>query len=370
MTLRSSTTGRSPSSPTADEPGCSEDHRPRFYSEAFMNAMTIVRHMGKPDYFITITVVFAGDWRQILPVVHHGSRAYIVDACLKKSYIWQHVRPLEMTTNVRAAKAGKSTQAFAQFLLRVGDGRLPINHDVGPMKVALTVHLLLKSNSLDDLCHFVFEQLETNYDTAILCPTNADVDEVNNLMIESFPGEATEYKSFDSVTDNEHQYPIEFFNSLTPSGLPPHRLLLKKHTSVMLLRNLDPYNGHVNGARYAIRALHRHVIVAVVATGTHAGKEIYLPRIPFVPIVSHYPFQMKRKQFPVCAAFGVTCNKRQGQTFHTVGIYLHRPLFSHGQLYVALSRVVAQDRLKVLFRKQTHDHGMHYTDNVVYPEIL
>ena len=316
--------------------------------------------------FGQLIVVFAGDWRQILPVVHHGSRADIVDACLKKSYIWQHVRPLEMTTNVRAEKAGKSTQAFAQFLLSVGDGKLPINHDVGPMKVALPVHLLLKSNSLDDLCHFVFEQLETNYDTAswlcsraILCPTNADVDEANNLMIERFPGEATEYKSSDSVTDNEHQYPIEFLNSLTPSGLPPHRLLLKKHASVMLLRNLDPYNGHVNGVRYAIRALHRHVIVAVVATGTHAGKEIYLPRIPFVPTVSHYPFQMKWKQFPVHAAFGLTCNKSQGQTFHTVGIYLHRPLFSHGQLYVALSRVGAPHHLKVLIRKQTHDHALH-----------
>jgi len=72
-----------------------------------------------------------------------------------------------------------------------------------------------------------------------------------------------------------------------------------------------------------------------------------------------------------CACrFGVTCNKSQGQTFHTVGIYLHRPLFSHGQLYVALSRVGAPHRLKVLIRKQTHDHGMHYTDNVVYPETL
>ena len=105
----------------------------------------------------------------------------------------------------------------------------------------------------------------------------------------------------------------------------------------MLLQNLDPFNGHVNGARYAIRALHKNVILAVIATGTHAGKEIYFPRIPFMPTVTTFPFQMKRKQFPVRSAFGVTCNKSQGQTFHTIGVYLHRPLFSHGQLYVALS---------------------------------
>ena len=103
-------------------------------------------------------------------------------------------------------------------------------------------YLLLESNSVDELCRFVFAQLATNYDTAcwlcsrtILCPTSADVDKVNNLIIAGFPGEATEYKSSDSVVENEHQYSIEFLNSLTPSDLPPHWLLLKKHISVMLL---------------------------------------------------------------------------------------------------------------------------------------
>ena len=88
------------------------------------------------------------------------------------------------------------------------------------MRVALPVHLLLKSNSLDDLCHFVFEQLETNYDTAswlcsraILCPTNADVDEVNNLMIERFLGEATECKSSDSVQTMSTSIPLNFLTA-------------------------------------------------------------------------------------------------------------------------------------------------------------
>jgi ATP-dependent exoDNAse (exonuclease V) alpha subunit len=34
----------------------------------------------------------------------------------------------------------------------------------------------------------------------------------------------------------------------------------------------------------------------------------------------------------------MTINKAQGQTLHTVGVDLRSPVFSHGQLYVALSR--------------------------------
>ena len=82
---------------------------------------------------------------------------------------------------------------------------------------------------------------------------------------------------------------------------------------------------YTNGARYAIRALHKNVIVAVIATGTHAGKEMYFPRIPFMPVVTTFPFEMKHKQFPVCSAFGVTCNKSQGQAFHTIGTYVFTP---------------------------------------------
>lgn len=49
-----------------------------------------------------LTIVFAGYWRQILPVVQHGSRSDIVSACLKKSYIWDAVQSLELTENVHA----------------------------------------------------------------------------------------------------------------------------------------------------------------------------------------------------------------------------------------------------------------------------
>ena len=48
------------------------------------------------------TVLLAGDWRQILPVVRHGSRPDIVEATLKSSYLWQTVTRLQLTQNMRA----------------------------------------------------------------------------------------------------------------------------------------------------------------------------------------------------------------------------------------------------------------------------
>jgi hypothetical protein len=44
----------------------------------------------------------------------------------------------------------------------------------------------------------------------------------------------------------------------------------------------------------------------------------------------------------------MTINKAQGQTLPTVGVYLPKLVFSHGQLYVALSRGVSRGSTWVL----------------------
>jgi len=48
---------------------------------------------------------------------------------------------------------------------------------------------------------------------------------------------------------------------------------------------------------------------------------------------------MQRHQFPVRPAFSMTAHKVQGQTFMFVGVDLRTPVFMHGMLYVAFSRV-------------------------------
>ena len=71
----------------------------------------------------------------------------------------------------------------------------------------------------------------------------------------------------------------------------------------------------------------------------------------------------------------MTINKSQGQTFNKIGIYLPKPVFSHGQLYVALSRVGYRDRICMMIKNGWKEAignvpaGV-YTDNVVFQDVF
>ena len=78
-----------------------------------------------------------------------------------------------------------------------------------------------------------------------------------------------------------------------------------------------------------------------------------MPKIPLTPSNDDmFPFKLKRKQFPVRLCFAMTINKSQGQTIPHVEIYLTEPVFSHCQLYVALSRGISRKNTKVLLHPQ------------------
>ena len=138
----------------------------------------------------------------------------------------------------------------------------------------------------------------------------------------------------------------------------PHILQLKKHSIIMLLRNLDPVNGHCNETPYVIEHLHDHIIDVTIACGPHAGKRIYIhSKNPNNPFRQHFSLSHVRP------AFAITANKAQGHTLSHAGIYLKQDFFPHGQLYVAMSRVGSKDSLKIYSGHEV------YTSNVVYKGV-
>ena len=107
------------------------------------------------------------------------------------------------------------------------------------------------------------------------------------------------YLSFNCVVDDPLiNYPQEFLNTLTPNGLPPHVLKLGIECPVILLRNIGPTNGICSGTRLIIQGFQKNTIDAKLMLGQHAGKRIFLSRIPLCPSDDEiFPFHFKRKQF-------------------------------------------------------------------------
>ena len=207
------------------------------------------------------------------------------------------------------------------------------------------------------------------------------MDEINEFALSCMPGVCKEYLSADSVSpdssDNQLLYTVEYLNSLNlGGGYPSHRLILKENAPVILLRNLDPRRGLCNGTRLICKVFHSKVIEAEILTGTNVGARVFIPRITFIPVALELSFEMRRRQFPLRLAFGMTINKAQGQTMSTLGLYLATPVFSHGQLYVAMSRVRASNAIKVYAKDcGCEDNGNDrsegiFIENVVYTEVL
>uniref|UniRef100_A0A1S4B7Z3 ATP-dependent DNA helicase PIF1-like n=1 Tax=Nicotiana tabacum TaxID=4097 RepID=A0A1S4B7Z3_TOBAC len=266
----------------------------------------------------------------------------------------------------------------------IGDGRIGSSID-GIEKVQIPDDLLI--NNCDDPVSAIVESTYPDFfnhssdidylqQRAILDPTLDMVESINEYTVSLNNSPEKTYLTSDTVcmSDNslsalEHVHTPEFLNSIKCSGIPNHSITLKVGVPVMLLRNINQSSGLCNGTRLIITRLENRVIETKVLSGDMAGQKVFIPRMTLIPSDTKIPFKFQQRQFPIVVSFAMTINKSQGQSLSHVGLYLKKPVFTHGQLYVALSHVTSRKGLKIL----VYDDDGQITNearNVVYKEVF
>nr|GEX75447.1 hypothetical protein [Tanacetum cinerariifolium] len=200
---------------------------------------------------------------------------------------------------------------------------------------------------------------------------------INDHLLDLSLGKENFYYRSDSICEyeglndnfNESLYSPDVLNGLKLSGIPNHRLALKVGAPVMLLRNIDQSAGLCNSTRLRITKLGERCIEAEIITETKVREKVILTRMKLSPLEKRIPFKINQRQFPISVCFAMTINKSQGQSLSNVGIFLPKPVFTHGQLYGAVSRVKSRKGFKVLMYDK-EGKVCNTTMNVVYHECL
>jgi ATP-dependent DNA helicase PIF1 len=231
---------------------------------------------------------------------------------------------------------------FAELLESVGNGSLQ-EVIIPPASLAI---------SLDDLVMQVMGPDLSRAESAamVLTLTLDDAEAVNNYCLSTMPGLCREVYAADTYVDcrQPDQYPPEVVSGIRIPGVPPQCLNLKVGARYMIVKNM--MKNVFNGVRCVLVAMagSKSVFVRLIS-GPGAGQTILLPAIVFniSPEQSGLPFSIRRRQLPMIPAFAVTVHKAQGQTLSKVGLYITTPMFTHGQLYTALSRTRGWSNIRV-----------------------
>ncbi len=170
---------------------------------------------------------------------------------------------------------------------------------------------------------------EINRHWVILTTTNSKASDINNEKLSKLSGK-------------EYNYEAKIVGELDEKAYPTERSLkLKKDAQIILIMN-DPQRRWMNGTISQIAGLSRDSIQISIDDYTYE-----VPKVTWEKIAYKYNAEKKEieektigtfEQYPLRLAWAITIHRSQGQTFNNVFIDIGHGAFTHGQVYVALSR--------------------------------
>nr|GEW72010.1 ATP-dependent DNA helicase PIF1-like [Tanacetum cinerariifolium] len=156
---------------------------------------------------------------------------------------------------------------FAEWILKVRDDE-PGEENDGEVDIDVPKEVLIDEadDPVSSIVDFTYPNILDNIndlsyfkEKVVLAPTNEVVDNINEHLLDKFPGEEMVYLNCDSVDKTKSNGAIDqsIFSLKVISGLkffsvPNHRLALKLGVPVMLLRNIDQPNGLCSRTRLQV----------------------------------------------------------------------------------------------------------------------
>lgn len=315
------------------------------------------------------SLILSGDFRQTGPVVPYGSKQQVIDASIKSSPLWHLFHKITLHRLIRNA----SDPEFADFVNKIGEG---VDDFVSFDGFNIV-------ESAEEIMDYVYPTSMINnpqetVECSILAPTNKQVDAYNDAILNRIEGDervcvaADTLKEVDEAGLTPTTSALDYVMRNTPPGLPMHRLRVKIGGVYRLLRNLSQERGLVKNVRVVIVAATARLVTVRLLNPleenpvqyVNTDQAILLPRITFEAKLKS-GHTLLRRQFPLAPAYATTFNGCQGLTLKRIGVDVIIPVFSHGQLYTAISRV--RTRNDVMIRL---GEGESQTKNVTFREIL
>lgn len=305
-------------------------------------------------------VIMAGDFCECLPIRDENRNEN--GSTIRHTKFWDGLEKIKLEDNVRF----QHTNEY-HWLLQVGRGEQDFI-TLPPSCHVKNNQKLIKATYGDPIPHFSIGDVQNR---TILTLTKAVENKINFMCLDRMEGRSYYFDCSQYMAKIHQNKPSRYIRSFNyfnakkrlPGDFPSDQLELKVGCPIVLKRwyeQLQP------GTRLTVTGVNRDgSIRALIATGPFANHKIVILPIDCMARLYEDNVVLYRRQLPVALCFAMTVHKAQGLSFDHVGLVMSCPVFAHGQLYMALSRVRKLDNLKVHVYSGKHQHR-DYIKNIVY----